>query len=155
MYQLKNFKFSLDVLLRVKKAEQKKIDYEIHKTNQKRLHLRQELNMLEEKLCSNNLEYETRFKEGVDIHHLRHYFSYADRLSKMKRLQVLDIEAINEEIEKLREKYIALKKELDVLEELRLQQFKAYKHDMAQKQADELEDIISYKTSRGAGNGGI
>lgn len=150
MKGLKEFEFSLEVLLKVKSAEQKKLDYELHNINNRLLDLKQELEEIEKEKENRDIEIQTELEKGVNIHNLKNYGAYRTRLFQMSKLQISNIEAADRKANALRKDYITLKKELDMLDGLRQRQFDMYLYDMAQKQAKEIEDIISYKIVRGA-----
>lgn len=150
MKALKEFEFSLDVLLKVKSAEQKKLDYEIHNINSRLLYLKQELERIEKERENRDREVQTALEKGVNIYNLKNYGAYRDKLFQMSRLQISNIEAANRKADELRKDYIKLKKELDMLDGLRQQQLGIHLYDMAQKQAKEIEDVISYQMVRGA-----
>lgn len=150
---MKRFKFSLDVLLKVKNAEEKKLDHEIHNVNQRLLHFRQELEKIEKMQKNRDTYMKSALEEGIHISSLKDYGEYRHNLSEMRKSHIRNIEETNVEAEKFKKEYIALKKELDVLEDLKRQQFNLYRYNIAQKQANEMEDIISYKASRGVQDG--
>lgn len=149
MNQLKRFKFSLDVLLKVKDAEKKKLDHEIYNVNQELLCLRQKLEKIQDKKRDRDIMIQNALEKGVDVYRLKSYSIYREQLSDLRKLQLIDIEDADNKAEKLKREYIALKNELDMLDKLKKRQFDIYRYEMAQKQSKEIEDIISYKTSRG------
>lgn len=155
MKRLKKFKFSLEVLLKVKNAEKKEIDNELYYINQKLLHMKQELKRLEDKTKANDESMQIALRDGIDVYTLKNYGLYRSQLTERSRQQLSNIEHVDNKAENLRKKYITLNKELDILEKLKRQQFIDYQYDIAQRQAKEIEDIISCKVSRGAKYGNI
>ncbi len=145
---MEKFKFSLDVLLKVKTAEKKKLDNEIYHINQEIIYMEQELKEIEDKANVYDKSMQVALETGIDVYTLKDYALYRNKIAENIRAQMNSIETMNIKMEKLRQEYLKLKKALDVLRKLKRQQFNIYQYNVAQEQAKEIEDIISYKTSR-------
>lgn len=149
---MRAFKFSLEVLLKVKNAEQKKLDHELYNINNRLSYLNQELEQIQSEKRDSSSKMLDGLARGMAVSTLKAYGAYGDRLFQMTKRQIKSIEGVSQKAEGLREDYIMLKRELDMLEKLKGQQLEEYLHNLAQKQDQEIESIISYKMVRGAEN---
>ena len=146
---MKRFKFPLDVLLKVKKVERRGLHREINNINKQLLHLTQELEEVRAEKRQKEAKIQTDLNRGIDVHTLKSYVSYNQKLSGDIKRYIDSIESVNAKANKLKKKYIKLKKEIEVLKKLRKEQLDAYLYDLEQKRFKEIEDIISSQVVRG------
>ena len=70
---MEKFKFSLDVLLKVKTAEKKKLDNEIYHINQEIIYMEQELKEIEDKANVYDKSMQVALETGIDVYTLKDY----------------------------------------------------------------------------------
>lgn len=145
------FRFSLDVLLKVKQLKKREAEGEFAKA-------RKELDMQagvlsrlvdEYRILTSDMEELT--VKGTTARHMRLYSSYADLLQNRIKLQQRAVAEANNKLETIKARLAGLVREVNVLDEMRERQYYQYLLETEKRYQKVVDEYASYKIYRQGG----
>ena len=150
---MKRFVFSLDSVYELKKTLKDKIQAEYAAAEAVLDKAIKHREFLDRTLLEKTEEYESKLRKGMIVCDMQSYVNFFEELQNEIRRAEIEVLTARKAADLKREELVEVFKEIEVLKKLRQKQYREYLKEEEKKEANLLDDIMSFNiTELGAKN---
>ncbi|SMC35653.1 flagellar export protein FliJ [Papillibacter cinnamivorans] len=149
---MKKFRFTLQAVYQFKKTQEKQKKAELSGLSAEISRLTKEKTGFERKLEEDSEEYRRTVSAGMPASQMAWYGNFAQYIQDMLRKVNAVLAEAQRKRELLQSELVAVLKEMETLEKLREEQYRAFLEEAAKEEEKELGDLMSYRKTAEAAN---
>jgi flagellar FliJ protein len=137
---MKKFEFTLNSLLMIKNSLERQAKQKMAEAVSRRDKCQEEIEEIERRkeLARTN-------NKSFTAHEYLMFSRYYSDLERMRKSKTCELEAIEKEIEEIRQELVTIMQERKVLEKLREKQYEEYLVELGKEQDKLVDDMMTYK----------